>query len=110
MHWKDLIRKKDFLAHSKGKISYIDGIKYHFVEYGFLDLFYGLGMVIVLAIIYSIAGDIFVVRVFPIAFTMFRSFGMVAGPIVAIISVCISMLSGIFFSQKKWRAEYFINE
>ena len=103
-------RRKEFIAYSKARISYWDGIKYHGMEYGRYDLACSFGLVMILAIVYLIAGDVFIVRCFPIAFTMFQSLGIILGTIVAVLLTGAAMLAGIFFSQKKWRAEYFVNE
>lgn len=103
-------RKKEFLAHSKGRISYIEGIKYHIRQYGAYDLAIISAVVLILTIIYVAAGDVFIVRAFPIVFTMVQALGGIIGFIVAMILICASMIAAIFFSQKKWRAEYFLNE
>ena len=103
-------RRKEFIAYSKARISYLDGIKYHGIEYGLYDLACSFGLVMVLAIVYAFAGDVFIVKCFPIALTMFQSLGSILGTMVTVILTGVAMLAGIFFSQKKWRAEYFINE
>lgn len=103
-------RKKEFLAYSKGRISYLDGIKYYIARYGVYDIICTLVLIILLAFIYMIAGDVFIVRFFPLAFCMFSRLGIIFGFIVSLILTTLSMFCGIFFSQKKWRAEYFISE
>ena len=103
-------RKKEFLAYSKGCISYIDGIKYHIAQYGVYDIICTSALIILLTFIYMIAGDVFIVRFFPLVFCMFSRLGIILGFIVSFIFTALSMFCGIFFSQKKWRAEYFISE
>ena len=103
-------RKKEFLADSKGRISYANGIKYHIYKYGAYDLASISVLTLILTIVYMIAGDVFVVRVFPIVFTMVQALGGIIGFVVVIILICASMIVAMFFSQKKWRAEYFLNE
>ena len=103
-------RKKDFLAHSKGRISYIEGIKYHIRQYCAYDLAIISAVVLILTIIYVAAGDVFIVRAFPIVFTMVQALGGILGVIVSMTFICLSIIVAIFFAQKKWRAEYFLNE
>ena len=101
--------KKDFFAYSKGRISYADGIKYHVATYGAYD-FASVGiMTLLLAILFALAGESFIVRAFPVLFTMLNALGVV-GLLVAALLIGAAMIMGIFFSQKKWRAEYFMNE
>ena len=45
-------RKKEFLAYSKGRISYLDGIKYYIARYGVYDIICTLVLIILLAFIY----------------------------------------------------------
>ena len=103
-------RKKEFLAHSKGRISYIEGIKYHIRQYGAYDLAIISAVALILTIIYVAAGDVFIVRAFPIVFTMVQALGGILGVIVSMTFICLSIIVAIFFAQKKWRAEYFLNE
>lgn len=103
-------RKKEFLAYSKGRISYADGIRYHLAEYGACDILCTSCIIILLAITYMLAGDVFIVRFFPLAFNLFKSLGIVLGFLVTAILTGLSMLCGVLFSQKKWRARYFLGE
>ena len=103
-------RKKEFLAHSKGRISYIEGIKYHIRQYGAYDLAIISAVALILTIIYVAAGDVFIVRAFPMVFTMVQALGGILGVIVSMTFICLSIIVAIFFAQKKWRAEYFLNE
>ena len=99
-------RKKNFLTHSKGLISYSDGIKYHIVEYGFSDLICMSAAIIASLIFYFTNGTGF----FPTAFYMFKNFGVVLGLIATAILTVASMICGIFFSQRRWKVQYFIDE
>ena len=103
-------RQKEFLDYSKGCISYSDGLKYHFMQYGLLDGICILSVTVLLAVIYMAAGDIFIVRVFPIAFNMFSNLGTIFGILVTAVLTGLSMIFGAFFAQKKWRAQYFVVE
>lgn len=103
-------RRKEFCDYSKGRISYKNGLKYHFMQYGVIDGICILSVTALLAIVYMAAGDIFIVRVFPIAFNMFSNFGTVFGILVTVVLTGLSMIFGAFFAQKKWRAQYFVVE
>lgn len=103
-------RKKAFFAYSKGRISYVNGIKLHFQEYGFSDIVCMASIIVLLTILYTMAGDVIAVRFFPMAFWMFEYLGVVLGFLTATVLTALSMLCGVFFSQKRWRAEYFIGQ
>ena len=103
-------KKKDFFAYSKGRISYTDGIKFHFRKYGSSDILCLSCVIVLLTLLYAFVGDIVVIRVFPVAFWMFEYLGVLLGCLATIVFTGLSMLYGVFSAQKKWRAEYFIGE
>lgn len=102
-------RKKDFLSQTKGRISYVDGINYHFTKHGLSDLIFSSITIILPTLIYIIASKSPLIRFFPTAFYMLNSLGVIFGFLVTTLLTALAMFCGIFFSQKKWRAEYFIN-
>ncbi len=101
--------KKAFLTYSSGRISYSEGIRYHLTEYGASD---GLALtVIVLAFtLASVAFNGGVAKLFPLVFYLCRSLGGLFGLGVSVILIFGAAVVGIFFAQKKWRAEYFVGE
>ena len=99
-------RKKEFLAYSNGRISYVNGIKFHIAEYGLSDIISISLIIIVSVILFLVNGTGF----FPIAFYMLKNLGVVLGLIVTILWVTLSIFFGIFFSQKKWKVQHFIDE
>ena len=103
-------RKKEFIEHSKGTIPYKDAMVFHLKRYGLLDAIFFGTLLLVLAIVFAISKGALVVLVFPAAFFMFDTFGVVLGLVLTLLLMCLSMLFGIFFSQKKWRANYLIHQ
>ena len=99
-------RKKKFLTYSKGLISYSDGIKYHIDEYALSDSICMSAIIIASLILYLTNSTGF----FPAAFYMFKNFGIVLGLIATAILTIASMICGIFFSQRRWKVQYFIDE
>ena len=106
-------RKKEFLKHSKGRISYPDGIKYHIREYGLTDALCMSVIIVIFGSLRLMAGNAGIVKVCPIAFNTFNTFnilGFVLGLLLTLVLAGLSILFGIFFSQRRWRAEYFFEE
>ena len=106
-------RKKEFLKHSKGRISYLDGINYHIREYGLTDVLCMSVIIVIFGSLRLMAGNAGIVKVFPIAFNTFNTFnilGFILGLLLTVVLAGLSMLCGIFFSQRRWRAEYFFEE
>jgi hypothetical protein len=105
----DKQRKKAFLKYSEGRISYGEGIRYHFAEYGVADCI-ALAITVLLFSVLSVSlGDGFISKLFPLPFYMCRTFGLALGFLVSMILTIGSAVGGIFFAQKKWRAEFFID-
>ena len=101
--------KKAFLAYSNGRISYSEGMRYHLTEYGASD---GIALTVT-AIAFTIAAVAFnggVAKLFPLVFYLCRSLGGALGWGVSVILLFGSALVGVFFAQRKWRAEYFVGE
>ncbi len=102
-------RKKDFFKHSDGRISYAEGIRYHLTEYGASD-----GIVLtVFVFVFTLISAAFnggAGKLFPLAFYLCRFLGALLGWIVTAVLVFGAAFCGIFFSQRKWRAEHFIGE
>lgn len=103
-------RKKEFFDYSKGRSSYIDGLKYYIARYGIYDTVCISITIVLSVILYAFAGNMLVAKFFPTAYYMFEKLGLILGLVVMLLSTNLSMLCGVFFSQKKWRAEYFFGE
>ena len=103
-------RKKEFIKYSKARISYSDGLKYHIQEYGFSDAVCMLAIIGVLTLCYIFAGNTWIIRNIPMIFYPFSILGILIGFVLVIALTGISMLGGIFFAQRRWRAEHFFEE
>ena len=103
-------RKKEFLEYSGGRISYGDGIRYHLIEYGIQDGITLVVAVLLFSALTMVLGDSFISKLFPLPFRMCNAFGMVLGVLISIILTVASAFLGVFFAQRKWRAEHFIDE
>ena len=101
--------KKAFLAYSSGRISYSEGVRYHLTEYGISD---GIALTVTVFVfaLASVAFNGGVAKLFPMVFYLCRSLGGLLGLCVSMILLFSSALVGIFFAQKKWRADYFLGE
>ena len=99
-------RKKKFLTYSKGLTSYSEGIKYHIVEHGLSDLICMCVVIVASLILYFTKDTGF----FPMAFYMFKNFGVAFGLILTALLTVASMLCGIFFSQRRWKVQFFLDE
>ena len=101
-------RKKDFLKISGGRISYGEGIRYHLTEYGISDGI-AFATMSLLGIILAVAMGRSL-KVFPLALYMYLALGAPLGFIVTVVVIISSAFGGVFFAQKKWRADYFVGE
>lgn len=103
-------RKKEFIKHSKARISYTGGLKYHIQEYGFSDAVCMLAIIGVLTLCYIFAGNTWIIRNIPMIFYPLSTLGIILGVLLVVVLTGISMLGGIFFAQRRWRAEHFFEE
>ena len=107
-------RRKEFLKISKGLISYEDGLRLHFEQYGYSDAIVFAAVTLAFAFFALITKGGSWIGVFPLAFTMFSIFGNIWGPVIGfILAVALEYAAipvGVFFAQKNWRALYFIGE
>ncbi len=102
-------RKKDFFKHMDGRISYAAGVRYHLTEYGASD---GISLAAI-AFVFALISAAFsggVGKLFPLVFYLSRALGVLPGWIVAVVLMLGAAICGIFFSQRKWRAEHFVGE
>ena len=103
-------RKKEFIEHSEGTAPYKDAMLFHLKRYGLSDAIFFGALLLVLAVIFAISKGALVVLLFPAAFFLFDTFGILLGLVCALLLTCLSMLFGVFFSQRKWRANYLIHQ
>lgn len=103
-------RKKEFLKYSGGRISYGAGLQYHLTEYGASDGIAIAAVTLLFAILTALMGNGFIARIFPLALYMCRFLGVLLGFFVTAVLTLGSAFGGVFFAQKKWRAEHFVGE
>ncbi len=103
-------RKKEFIKYSKARISYSDGLKYYISEYAFSDAVSMFALIVILTFGYMITGNSWIIRNIPMIFYPFSILGILIGFVLVIALTGISMLGGIFFAQRRWRAEHFFEE
>lgn len=103
-------RKKKFIQYSKARISYADGLKYYTQEYAFSDAVCMFAIILLLALCYIFAGNTWIIRNIPMIFYPFSTLGVLLGFILLMLVTSASMLGGVFFAQRRWRAEHFFEE
>lgn len=103
-------RKKEFIEYSEGTAPYKDAMLFHLKRYGLSDAIFFGALLLVLAVIFAISKGALVVLLFPAAFFLFDTFGVLLGLVCALLLTCLSLFFGVFFSQRKWRAAYLIHQ
>ena len=102
-------RKQEFLNKTGGIVSYKEGIRLHYLSYGRSDMIAYLSLTLFFALIFIIFGDVIPARIFPLVCMTFKSLGIILGLLTTIITLVLSNVASVFFAQRKWRAEHFID-
>lgn len=113
--------KRAFSQYDKCMMSYKEGMLDYWQDYGLSDAIVFGAAAIALMLMYATTGDLLTVvfrapdgvgyiSLFPLAFALFKFAGTLFGGLLLIIMLAFAMLGGVFFAQKKWRADYFIGE
>lgn len=102
-------RKKEFLEKTGGIVSYKEGIRIHYLTYVKSDTVAYLLLTVLFALIFIIFGDIILARVFPLVCMTFKALGIILGTLTTVITLALSSVASVFFAQRRWRAEHFID-
>ena len=114
-------RKKAFCQYDKCMLSYKAGLLDYWQNYGLSDAIVFSVATIALVLMYATSENLLTVvfrtpdgvsyiSLFPLAFTLFKLTGAFFGGLILLIMLAFAALGGVFFAQKKWRADYFIGE
>ena len=103
-------QKKQFLKTSGGRISYGDGIRHHLTEHGISDGIAFFTVVLLFCVLSVIGESMGIGKAFPLTYYLCNAWGFLPGLLASVVLTGAASFSGVFFAQKKWRAEHFIGE
>ncbi len=96
--------RRDFIDETKCLVGYKEGLKYHISKYWMSDIIFFAALYFCLWLLRLMG--IYIMGFVPLVAAAYEVFGFFLGWIIFVLYTYSASLSGVFFAQRKWRADY----